>query len=441
MKQQELPDIIQCTPRRGGDASAGRSLRGFSRLIGICLASSIVAASLSACGAPDGMAMQTPAQVPTVEPVQATQPARQLVTPAVETAQVPDSGDAADDPAVWVHPGDPSLSTVIGTNKKGGLAVYDLAGRQLQYLADGKMNNVDLRTGFPLAGQSVALVAASNRNSSIALYKVNPQTRQLEDVAARQIASGAGYGACLYRSAASGKFYFFGNSERGEVEQWELFDNGAGKVDASLVRSFAVGTQTEGCVADDEFGHLYIGEEDVGIWKYGAEPTAGITRTQVDTTQSGGHLTADVEGLTIYDAGNGAGYLLASSQGNNSYVVYRREGTNAYLTTFQIAGSDRIDDVSQTDGIDVTNANLGPTFPQGMFIVQDGKNDGCNQNFKYVSWQLIADTLGETQSSNMPQPSDTNNAAVVSESQGYHAAPAQSAVSEKSFLPVMSGRC
>jgi 3-phytase len=354
---------------------------------------------------------------------------------------VPDSGDAADDPAVWVHPGDPALSTVIGTNKKGGLAVYDLAGRQIQYLADGKMNNVDLRGGFPLARQSVALVAASNRNSSIALYKVNPFTRQLEDVAARRIASGAGYGACLYQSAVSGKFYFFATSERGEVEQWELFDNGAGRVDAALVRSFDVGTQAEGCVADDELGHLYIGEEDVGIWKYGAEPAAGATRTQVDTTGSGGHLTADVEGLTIYDAGNGAGYLLASSQGSNSYVVYRREDANAYLMTFQLTGGNRIDGVTQTDGIDVTNANLGPAFPQGMFIVQDGKNDGCNQNFKYVSWRPIADAISQARAGYAPQPFGENTTAVVQAAHIHRAAPSQITTSKRSFLPIMSGSC
>ncbi|MGH9801131.1 MAG: phytase, partial [Blastocatellia bacterium] len=62
----------------------------------------------------------------------------------VETDPVPSGGDAADDPAIWIHPTDPVLSTIIGTNKQGGLAVYDLGGKQIQYLADGRMDNVDL---------------------------------------------------------------------------------------------------------------------------------------------------------------------------------------------------------------------------------------------------------------------------------------------------------
>ena len=61
------------------------------------------------------------------------------VSATVETEPVPHSGDAADDPAIWIHPSQPSLSTIIGTDKLGGLAVYDLAGHQIQFLADGNI--------------------------------------------------------------------------------------------------------------------------------------------------------------------------------------------------------------------------------------------------------------------------------------------------------------
>jgi phytase-like protein/calcineurin-like phosphoesterase family protein len=42
-----------------------------------------------------------------------------VVGATVETDPVPHRGDAADDPAIWVHPADPSLSTIIGTDKQG----------------------------------------------------------------------------------------------------------------------------------------------------------------------------------------------------------------------------------------------------------------------------------------------------------------------------------
>ena len=311
------------------------------------------------------------------------------VTATIETAPVPSAGDAADDPAIWINPKDPSQSTIIGSNKQGGLAVYSLDGNQLQYLPDGLMNNVDIRAGFPLGGQEVSIVAAGNRgDNSMALYRVNPSTRMLENVAARKIITIPAYGSCLYRSQKTGKFYYIVTSKSGEVEQWELSDKG-GKVDAKSVRRFKVGTQLEGCVADDELGHLYIGEEAVGIWKYGAEVESGEKRVLVDAAGPTGHLVADVEGLTIAYGKDGTGYLIASSQGNNSYVVYKREMNNAYVKTFTITAGSDIDGVEDTDGIDVTMANLGPAFPQGLFVAQDGINDKGNQNFKLVSLQSI----------------------------------------------------
>src|SRR5688572_19273536 len=55
------------------------------------------------------------------------------VAAAVETEPVPHIGDAADDLAIWIHPTDPALSTIIATDKtpgkegvSGGLVVYDL---------------------------------------------------------------------------------------------------------------------------------------------------------------------------------------------------------------------------------------------------------------------------------------------------------------------------
>ncbi len=313
----------------------------------------------------------------------------EAVTATVETDPVQEGGDAADDPAIWINPNDPAKSTIIGTNKRSGLAVYDLSGKQIQSLPDGQMDNVDLRDGFKLGGQTVTIVTASNRkDNSIAIYKVNPQTRMLENAEARKIKHGlAVYGMCMYRSAKTGKIYYFGNSKTGDVEQWELFDNG-GKVDAKKVRNFKLSSTVEGCVADDELGHFYISEEAVGIWKFGAEPDAGDKREQVAKVGDGA-LFADVEGLAIAYGKDGAGYLMVSSQGNHSYVVYRREGNNEFVKKFRVGDGNGIDGAEETDGIDVTTENLGPAFPNGVFVVQDGFNDKGNQNFKLVPLQAI----------------------------------------------------
>lgn len=100
-------------------------------------------------------------------------------------------------------------------------------------------------------------------------------------------------------------------------------------------------------------------------------------------------MFADVEGLAIAYGKDGAGYLMVSSQGNHSYVVYRREGNNEFVKKFRVGDGNGIDGAEETDGIDVTTENLGPAFPNGVFVVQDGFNDKGNQNFKLVPLQAI----------------------------------------------------
>src|SRR5262245_20852475 len=103
--------------------------------------------------------------------------AQVTVLPTAETEPARSAGDSADDAAVWVHPTEPALSTVIGTDKLAGLSVFDLSGQELQFLPEGQVNNVDLRYGFPLGGLRVTVVAASVRGTNrLALYAVEPNT-------------------------------------------------------------------------------------------------------------------------------------------------------------------------------------------------------------------------------------------------------------------------
>lgn len=323
------------------------------------------------------------------------------VPAALATAPVATPGDAADDPAIWVHPGDPSRSTLIGTNKQGGLYVYNLDGAIIQYLQDGQMNNVDLRYNVALGGERVDLVTASNRSdASIAIYKVDPATGKLVDVAdgTRPTELPEPYGSCMYQHPETRRTYVFVNDKSGLYRQWELKDSGDGKVSTELVREFSVPSQPEGCAADDEYGVLFAGEEDEALWKFSAAPDGGSEGEVIATIADNPAVKDDFEGVTLYYGEDGDGYVLVSSQGNDSYAVYERRGEHKYLGSFAIVANGElgIDGASETDGIDVISTPLGEQFPYGLFIAQDGRNlmPAEAQNYKAVSWEAIADALG-----------------------------------------------
>src|SRR5690606_19013971 len=280
-----------------------------------------------------------------------------------------------------------------------GLYVYDLQGNVLQFLPDGRMNNVDVRDGFRLGAQTVSLVAASNRTTDgISIYRVDPATRRLVDVADGVQASGFvdPYGLCMY-SSRTGDTYVFVNGDNGNMRQYRLSDAGNGRVRATQVREIPFGSQTEGCVADDEAGVLYVGEEDVGLWRISAEPDGGTTPTSIATVESNDALHDDLEGIGLYDLGGGRGYLVVSSQGDNTFAVFRREGNNEYIGSFSVLADPAlgIDGISETDGLEVLSANVGGPYAGGIFIAQDGRNIAPQeyQNFKLVAWSAIAGVL------------------------------------------------
>ena len=333
------------------------------------------------------------------DPTIALAPTAVVVMPTVETDPVSSFGDAADDPAIWVHPTNPEMSMVFGTDKQLGLNTYDMNGKTIQALSSGRLNNVDIRYGFPLGDKMIDIATASNRtDDSISIYGIDPVSRQITDLADGTIDTGMidPYGFCMYHNITSGDFYVFVNDTDGVVKQWLLKDAGNNRIGAELVRSFEVGSQTEGCVADDYTGDLYIGEENVAIWKYSADPDGGEDRVMVDSTTDG-NLTSDVEGLALYLGPEGKGYLVASNQGADNYAIYERQGDNAFKGIFHVVADDAtgIDGSSETDGLDVTSANLGPAFPHGALVVQDGRNimPAERQNFKYIPWERVAEAL------------------------------------------------
>jgi len=344
-----------------------------------------------------GHALQLPWQL--AAPAKSTHPLISI-SADVQTETMARFGDAADDPAIWVHKKHPHKSLVIGTNKQQGLFVYDLKGRQVQHFNTGKLNNVDVRYGVPFGKKIVDIAVATNRDdNSLAIYTIDPKNGKL--IFSGRIATGLEeiYGLCLYQNS-NGITYAIPNAKSGEFQQIQLTavadqtNKNALVWQGKKVRSFFVNSQPEGCVADDKNQRLFVGEEDEAVWTIGAEPNAG---EKVEPVMHAGEiLVADVEGMGIYQ-GKQKNYLVVSSQGNNSFIIletsppYKLRG----IVQIDMAAEKGIDGVSETDGLDVSHANFGGPFSEGMLVVQDGHKvmPEAPQNFKYVGWEKIRRAL------------------------------------------------
>ncbi|MCY4057832.1 MAG: phytase, partial [Gammaproteobacteria bacterium] len=307
------------------------------------------------------------------------------VPPRVETEPVPSRGDAADDPAIWIHPDAPERSLVVATDKRSGLVVYDLTGKQVQYLPVGNLNNVDLRTGAWGRDDLTVVVASARAPNEIVVLELAHDTGRLSVVGRGEPVVDEPYGICMYLDARHRPWVVL-NGKDGLFVQFELRDD----YSFAEARRWRTETQPEGCVADDENGLLYIGEEGYGVWRLDADPGTPAELASFAAIEDG-VLTADVEGLALYGT-EGPHYLVASSQGDNSYAVYDAASV-AHLGSFRVGDHPEIDKTSDTDGIAVTSTPL-PGFPEGLLVVQDGDNPGGNQNFKLVSWADVRRTLG-----------------------------------------------
>jgi 3-phytase len=237
-----------------------------------------------------------------------------------------------------------------------------------------------------------------SHGTGIKAYTVDPSTRQLVQVnEGNVIGTGNPEGLCMYDSP-NGTVYVTTLKREGAIlRQFRLSDDdNNGQLSATQVRQFHVGGIAEGCAIDDANGAMYIAVEQVALWRYGAQPTSGQTRTMVDSLQPSGHLEHDIEGIALVTQPGGGGWLIASSQffsdpGHSYFVVYDRS-TNAYQKSFRIVKGPVADGCERTDGIAAYAGNLGPLYPKGIFVCQDNSNRAPGvgaQDFKFTKLEKI----------------------------------------------------
>lgn len=323
------------------------------------------------------------------------------VGPNFETDAVFGEGDAADDTTVWIHPADSRRSLIVGTDKKFGLHFFDLHGKRVRSYPVGRINNVDSRPDFDYSRQRVHLMAGTDRSANrIQFWTISPAQMELVSLGALAL-SYEPYGICLGRIQGQEAVSVFITTKTGLIERWDL--RGTSRMETKYIGRFQMTGIVEGCAVDDQTGQLFVSEEEVGLWHF--DLIRGGAPKLIDRVAPHGRLVADVEGVAIYHAAGKPGFVVVSSQGDNSFLVYNLLD-GAFRGRFTITASGHVDGVSETDGVDIVSFAVNEQFPDGFFIAQDGSNElpstgsatnvtpsVAKQNFKVVDWRVISRSL------------------------------------------------
>lgn len=301
----------------------------------------------------------------------------------------------SDDPAIWINKINPEESLVLGTDKhtNGSLYVFDLRGKIIWEKTIPNLrrpNNVDIAYSVKLGEEEIDIAVVTERGRNqiriFALPSMEPVDNGGIPVFEDEVEK-APMGIGLYTRLTDSTTFAIVSRKKGPQEnylwQYQISDDGNGKFTGILVRKFGNYSgkkEIESVAVDNELGFIYYSDEMHGIHKYYADPKKGNKELALFGTND---FKRDIEGISIYKTGPENGYLIISNQQADQMMVYRREGSvhdiheHTLITALDF-------DTRASDGSDVTNVNLGPEFPAGLFVAM---SEG--RIFKYFDWRNI----------------------------------------------------
>lgn len=328
---------------------------------------------------------------------------------ALATAVVPDDPD---DPAIWVHPTDPSRSLILGTNKvaapNGAVVVFGLDGRVRQTIGNiDRPNNIDVEPAVRLGSGTVDLVVTTERlKHRLRAFRIDPEDERLHELGSVPVLEGEvgergePMGIALYRRASDGRVFAIVAPKLGSATnylwQYALGIDAAGTLTGTLVRRFGafsgIGAEPgeageiEAVVVDDELGYVYYSDERFGIRKWHADPDHVDRDKELAVFGRSGY-EADREGLAIYQEAGGGGYLISVDQieGGSVLKAYRRAGEPGAPHDHSKVVFDVKTAADATDGIEATSRAF-PRWPAGVVVMM---NSGP-KNFLVFDWRTLS---------------------------------------------------
>ena len=191
------------------------------------------------------------------------------------------------------------------------------------------------------------------------------------------------YGSAFGRLSNTDRYLSVVTSKVHGVAQFEIQDDGQGRVRGSELRRWELG-MCEGAVVDDESSTIYISVEAEGIFRLPLNPADNTPPVKVIAVGNDAFV-GDVEGITILRQADGSRLLIVSDQGASRLRVYQLDATYPLRAVLAVA------EVTETDGVDVTPLPFGHQFPHGALACHSNLDHG--KTMRVVDLRLVVENL------------------------------------------------
>ena len=309
----------------------------------------------------------------------------------------------SDDPAIWIDSATPGNSLILGTDKggDGALYVYDIQGNEIPGLTISGLdtpNNVDVEYGLDPSGFDYDIAVVTERGrQQLRIYSL-PGMVPIDNGGIPMFVGESNrncMGIALYKRPGDDEIFAVvsrnGGPSGSYLWQYRLDVDGAGIVTAAHVRSFGLfsdRSQIESVAVDDELGFIYYSDELAGVRKYHADPDHPDADEQLSLIGLR-DFSRESEGISIYDLGDGTGYIIVSDQKANRFNIYPREGTAADGNHHPLIK--RVDvRAEDSDGNEIASTTVFPLYAGGLFVAMS-----TERTFHYYAWDQIANAPGE----------------------------------------------
>lgn len=305
----------------------------------------------------------------------------------------------SDDPAIWLHPGKPEESLILGTDKtkNGSLYVFNLKGQVVgKSIPLARPNNVDVVQTVRFGRQTLDLAVTTERGECRLRFFTLPDMKCVDrgDLLVFDGDRSRGpMGVAFYKRPRDGALFVIVGGKSGPSEgylwQYRVGLRKDGTLEMRKVREFGRFSgrkEIEAIAVDSELGYVYYSDEQYGIHKYLADPDARDAGRELALFGASG-FASDIEGISVCKTGPGRGYLLVSNQQADTFRIFPREGTLSSPHHHPFLASVRVS-TRESDGSEVTTAAL-PGFPGGLFVAMS-----TDRTFQFYSVESLLRAAG-----------------------------------------------